>query len=134
MMRAEGTRVRIPPVTWAFAAMMRRAVGLWDSAERELERRFGPDPLRAEVAALSKARAEQRASERKTDAEPATEAAPSAAAAVVEAAAIDLDDQDAVQSQMDKLLAQLEHEIRDLPTITTLAVFSLGVLFGRLLR
>lgn len=35
---------------------------------------------------------------------------------------------------MDKLLAQLEDEIRDMPTITTLAVFSLGVLFGRLLR
>ena len=32
------------------------------------------------------------------------------------------------------LLAQLEHEIRDMPTVTTLAVFSLGVLFGRLLR
>jgi hypothetical protein len=53
---------------------------------------------------------------------------------VVEAAAIDVNDPDAVQGHMDKLLAQLEHEIRDMPAITTLAVFSLGVLFGRLLR
>ena len=52
----------------------------------------------------------------------------------LEAATVDLEDSAAVQGQMDKLLAQLEHEIRDMPTVTTLAVFSLGVLFGRLLR
>ena len=39
-----------------------------------------------------------------------------------------------VKSQLDELAALLEHEIRDLPTITCLAVFSLGILMGRLLR
>lgn len=38
------------------------------------------------------------------------------------------------KSQLDELAALLEHEIRDLPTITCLAVFSLGILMGRLLR
>jgi creatinine amidohydrolase/Fe(II)-dependent formamide hydrolase-like protein len=39
-----------------------------------------------------------------------------------------------VKSQLDELAALLEHEIRDLPTITCLTVFSLGILMGRLLR
>ena len=39
-----------------------------------------------------------------------------------------------VKSQLDELAALLEHEIRDLPTITCLAVFSLGILMGRLMR
>jgi hypothetical protein len=88
------------------------------------------ESLRAEVAALSKARAQERRKEAPPD--PVLESP--TAAAVVEAAAIDVNDPDAVQGHMDKLLAQLENEIRDMPTITTLAVFSLGVLFGRLLR
>lgn len=88
------------------------------------------ESLRAEVAALSRVRAE----ERKKKAEPTVASMIPAAAGIVEAAGIDIDDQDAVQTHMDKLLGQLEDEIRDLPTITTLAVFSLGVLFGRLLR
>ena len=94
------------------------------------------EALRAEVAALSKARAEQRkaeATEAAAEPEPAA-ATPGMSAAILEAAALDTGDAEAVQSQMDKLLSQLEHEIRDLPTITTMAVFSLGVLFGRLLR
>lgn len=95
------------------------------------------DALRAEVAALSEARVKERAEQRQADipeavAEP--EVAATVAAGITEAAAIDIDDAAAVQSHMDKLLSQLEHEIRDLPTITTLGVFSLGVLFGRLLR
>lgn len=97
--------------------------------QRELE------SLRSEVAALSKARAkERRKAPEPEEAPSAASAAPAAAAAVNEAAAIDIDDPDAVRTHMDKLLAQLEHEIRDMPTITTLGVFSLGVLFGRLLR
>ena len=93
------------------------------------------ESLRSEVAALSKARKKEGRQESEPQAAAASEEIPLAAAAVVsEAAAIDIDDPDAVQSQMNKLLAQLEHEIRDLPTITTLGVFSLGVLFGRLLR
>lgn len=94
------------------------------------------ESLRAEVAALSKARAEERKPTQKQEPEPAPAAstAQTTAAAVVDAAGIDIDDPDAVQGQVEKLLAQLEHEIRDMPTITTLGVFSLGVLFGRLLR
>lgn len=90
------------------------------------------ESLRSEVAALTRARVEER--NKKPEPEPDEATTQGAAATVVEAAAIDVNDPDAVQSQMDKLLAQLEDEIRDLPTITTLAVFSLGVLFGRLLR
>lgn len=101
--------------------------------DRDMQREL--ESLRSEVAALSKARAEERRqSAQPEEAPPAPETPPAAAAAVAEAAAIDIDDPAAVQSQMDKLLAQLEHEIRDMPTITTLGVFSLGVLFGRLLR
>lgn len=36
--------------------------------------------------------------------------------------------------QFEELLDLLEHEIRDLPTITCLAVFTLGILLGRNLR
>ncbi len=97
--------------------------------DKEMQKEL--ESLRAEVAALSKARVK----ERKRPPEPEPEPPPAAtAAAAVDAAAVDLDDPEAVQSMMDKLLAQLEHEIRDMPTITTLGVFSLGVLFGRLLR
>ncbi|MCK5863917.1 MAG: hypothetical protein KAG87_02095, partial [Marinobacter adhaerens] len=39
-----------------------------------------------------------------------------------------------LNGQFDQLFEHLEHEIKDLPAITTMAVFSLGVLFGRLLR
>ncbi len=38
-----------------------------------------------------------------------------------------------VKGQLDELAALLENEIRDLPTITCLAVFSIGILMGRLL-
>ena len=94
------------------------------------------ESLRAEVAALSKARAKERRLAPEPDPSPApvTQSVPSTAATVVDAAGVDIDDPEAVRTQMDKLLAQLENEIRDMPTITTLGVFSLGVLFGRLLR
>lgn len=101
--------------------------------DKEMQKEL--ESLRSEVAALSKARSKERKQEPQSEPAAAAEEIPlAAAAAVSEAAAIDIDDPDAVQSQMNKLLAQLEHEIRDLPTITTLGVFSLGVLFGRLLR
>ena len=93
------------------------------------------EALRSEVAALSQARTPQMPEPAPEPSPPeSAQPSPELAAAVAEAAAVDLEDADALQSQMDKLLAQLEHEIRDLPTITTLGVFSLGVLFGRLLR
>ena len=95
------------------------------------------------MAELSKARQEKRAAEAAAPTGGADQAATGGGTAVedvaaavpdLEAATVDLEDSAAVQGQMDKLLAQLEHEIRDMPTVTTLAVFSLGVLFGRLLR
>lgn len=99
--------------------------------DKEMQKEL--ESLRAEVAALGKARLKQQPQEPPPP--PAAPEAPAGAtAAFAEAAAIDIEDPEAVQSQMDKLLAQLEHEIRDMPTITTLGVFSLGVLFGRLLR
>ena len=98
--------------------------------DKEMQKEL--DSLRSEVAALSTARRNERRQETKEEA--GSELKPDMAAAVTEAAAIDIDDPDALQSHMDKLLAQLENEIRDMPTITTLGVFSLGVLFGRLLR
>ncbi len=96
------------------------------------------EALRAEVAELTKARREDRAAaSKRREAEPAPAGQESFSEedlADLAAAKVDLEDPDAVQKQMDKLLAQLEHEIRDMPTVTTLAVFSLGVLFGRMLR
>jgi len=104
-----------------------------EEMQKELE------SLRSEVASLSKARARERKKEpKKAKAEeetpPAAESGVAEAASVVEAAAIDVNDPDVVQTHMDNLLEQLEREIKDLPAVTTLAVFSLGVLFGRLLR
>jgi hypothetical protein len=101
--------------------------------DKEMQKEL--ESLRSEVAALSRARANDRGHDSEPETPPAAaEASLAAAAAVTEAAAIDIDDPEAVQSQMDRLLAQLENEIRDMPAITTLGVFSLGVLFGRLLR
>lgn len=98
--------------------------------DKEMQKEL--DSLRSQVAALSSARKSERRQEtiKKVSSEPE----PELAEAVTESAAIDINDPEALQSHMDKLLAQLEDEIRDMPTITTLAVFSLGVLFGRLLR
>jgi hypothetical protein len=103
-----------------------------EEMQKELE------SLRAEVATMSKARAAERKKKPKPEAAketpPATDEIIAEAATVVDAAAIDVNDSDAVQSQIDKMLEQLEREIKDMPAVTTLAVFSLGVLFGRLLR
>jgi len=100
-----------------------------EEMQKELE------SLRSEVASLSKARArEQKKAKAEEETPPAAESGVAEAASVVEAAAIDVNDPDVVQTHMDNLLEQLEREIKDMPAVTTLAVFSLGVLFGRLLR
>ncbi len=101
-------------------------------SDKEMQKEL--ESLRSEVAALSKAREKERRKAEAREQERAAAEPQPAAAAIAQAAAVDVDDPEAVQTQIDKLLEQLEHEIRDLPTITTLAVFSLGVLFGRLLR
>ena len=40
----------------------------------------------------------------------------------------------AVNGQVEELLKLLQDEVRDMPAITTLTVFALGILMGRFLR
>ncbi len=82
--------------------------------------------LRADVAALSDARREA--------ASAPTEPAPNDtdASATPPPSAAELPE--ATKSQMEELGDLLQAEIRDLPTITCLTVFSLGILMGRLMR
>ena len=44
------------------------------------------------------------------------------------------DNEHAIKGQFEELVTLLQDEIRDMPAVTTLAVFALGVLMGRLLR
>ncbi len=87
-----------------------------DDTTRELEK------LRADVAALSDARRE----------------AASAPAEPQQSAPDDSKSDAAVpaeqKTQLEELGDLLQEEIRDLPTITCLTVFSLGILMGRLMR
>lgn len=85
--------------------------------------------LREEVAALQDARREKAAAE---TAEPAVvEVARKETAAT----APNVDELSATdKSQLDELAELLQAEIKDLPTVTCLAVFSLGILMGRLMR
>ncbi len=94
------------------------------------------EQLRAEVAALATARASKKAATAKVDTTPKESKPPEVDDIndIVESAKAAVADDEELKSQFDQLFEQLEHEIKDLPAITTLAVFSLGVLFGRLLR
>ncbi len=98
------------------------------------------EQLRAEVAALSAARASKKAAEAQPDTSPVESPSPetddlsSDIGGIIENAKAAAVDDPELAGQFDQLIEQLEHEIKDLPAITTLAVFSLGVLFGRLLR
>lgn len=101
-----------------------------DDMHKELEQ------LRAEVAALSAARASKQAEEAQSESAPVE---PQASAAgdvneIIEQAREAVADDAELKGEFDQLFEHLEKEIKDLPAITTLAVFSLGVLFGRLLR
>lgn len=101
-----------------------------DDMQKELEQ------LRAEVAALSAARASKNANDDQPD-NPADEhqlAEADEVNGIIENAKAAVADDPALKGQFDQLFEHLEQEIKDLPAITTLAVFSLGVLFGRLLR
>ena len=79
------------------------------------------DELRKEVAALSKAR-----KQREPEPSPEEEEAP--------AAAEPGEDENAIKGQVEELLKLLQDEIRDMPAITTMAVFALGILMGRYMR
>lgn len=81
------------------------------------------EKLRAEVAAL-------RAAKAATDAG-ADEA--EAVSAEIESAMAE-EPGEHIKSQLQELTGLLEEEIRDLPTITCLAVFTAGILLGRFLR
>jgi hypothetical protein len=96
-----------------------------DDVERDLAQ------LRAEVAALSAARKESAATtppvadataSTETDTAPETGAADGAQAAEPE------------HPQLNELLELLEAEVKDLPKVTCLIVFTLGILMGRFLR
>ena len=92
-----------------------------DETARELEK------LRADVAALSDAR-------REAAAQPAETPAAAAAPIPDKMEAADQVVTEEQKSQLEELGELLQAEIRDLPTITCLTVFSLGILMGRLMR
>ena len=87
------------------------------------------EKLRAEVAALKKAQAEEAAAQ-KAEAEAEVEARATERTETADA----VEEDAAVKSQFEELADLLGEEIRDLPTITTLAVFTAGILLGRYLR
>ncbi len=89
-----------------------------DETARELEK------LRADVAALSDVRREAAAKP-----QPVVEERPAAEGAAGDAAV-----PEEQKTQLEELGDLLQAEIRDLPTITCLTVFSLGILMGRLMR
>jgi len=92
-----------------------------DETARELEK------LRADVAALSDARRE--ATAKSAEPQPASAEEPQALAAATESVL-----PEEQKTQLEELGDLLQAEIRDLPTITCLTVFSLGILMGRLMR
>jgi hypothetical protein len=101
-----------------------------DDMHQELEQ------LRAEVAALSAARASKQAAEAQPEISPIEPQASDTGDVneIIEQAREAVEGDAELKGQFDQLFEHLEQEIKDLPAITTLAVFSLGVLFGRLLR
>ncbi len=92
-----------------------------DETARELEK------LRADVAALSDVRRE--AAAKPAELQTVVEEAPAAEIATGDAAV-----PEEQKTQLEELGDLLQAEIRDLPTITCLTVFSLGILMGRLMR
>ncbi len=92
-----------------------------DETARELEK------LRADVAALSDAR--RAAAAKPAEPQPVVEEAPAAVVADGDVAVAEEQ-----KTQLEELGDLLQAEIRDLPTITCLTVFSLGILMGRLMR
>lgn len=93
------------------------------SMEQELER------LRAEVAALT-ARCNEVEAKTVDDEQPNAETVNVA----FDSTAAEPGSESVIKHQFEELIEMLEHEIRDLPTITCIAVFSLGIILGRYLR
>jgi hypothetical protein len=101
-----------------------------DDMHQELEQ------LRAEVATLSAARESKQAAGAQPETSPIEPQASDTGDVngIIEQAREAVEGDAELKGQFDQLFEHLEQEIKDLPAITTLAVFSLGVLFGRLLR
>ena len=93
-----------------------------DETSRELEK------LRADVAALSDARRETAV--QPVPPQPAEAESPAAEPIV----ASDPELPEEQKTQLEELGDLLQAEIRDLPTVTCLTVFSLGILMGRMMR
>lgn len=86
------------------------------------------EKLRAEVAALRAAKEKSAPGPAEPDEVPAEATGPAGAESTSEGPTVDM------RSQLHELTELLEAEIRDLPTITCLAVFTAGILLGRFLR
>ena len=86
------------------------------------------EKMRAELAAL-----------RQSSSEVAAQADANASAAIAtvemqEAVVAAEENEGAIKNQFEELTDLLKEEIGELPTVTTLVVFSLGILMGRLMR
>ena len=93
------------------------------SMQQELER------LRAEVAELT-----ARCNEAEIDATDVDQATAETVNVVSGSAAPEVENESVIKHQFEELIGLLEHEIRDLPTITCISVFALGIILGRYLR
>ena len=95
------------------------------------------EKLRAEIAQLKAAKEEQAAQEaQEAQARQLAQEQAIQESISQETVSVDPESQESVneQAQVNELMELLGKEIKDLPTVTTLAVFSLGLLMGRYLR
>ena len=79
------------------------------------------DQLRKEVAALSAARKQKESPTTLEDDDAPTDTEQGGAA-------------HAIKDQIEELIKLMQDEIRDMPAVTTLVVFALGIIMGRHLR
>lgn len=86
------------------------------------------EKMRAELAALKQ-------SSSNVASQANANATAAAATVEVEEAIVEAEETDvAIKNQFEELTDLLKEEIGELPTITTIVVFSLGILMGRLMR
>lgn len=86
------------------------------------------EKMRAELAALKQSRSD-------LDAQANANATAATASIELEEAIVEAEQSDvAIKNQFEELTDLLKEEIGELPTITTIVVFSLGILMGRLMR
>jgi hypothetical protein len=90
--------------------------------------------LKEEVAALQDARRAQDTEQSEAAISSSGPAGTSSSDSTTESAAEQAGLEELDKSQLEELAELLQTEIKDLPTVTCLAVFSLGILMGRLMR